>query len=205
MRRPFPLSSESDAFMKSFAEEVSKVLKLSRSHFVSEDNVHSFRHGTRWQSHNSYKPDEISSLQQHSNEIVVEKIDVVEYRVDVLLQMSEQLAANMSRDLAQTMYATLSDVCKENDQIVDANGQDFANSLIALLEKVDCGVDREGNPTLPSFHMHPDSYRAMRNNPIFEDASFKKKVDEITERKKSEAHQREQRRVDRFKRASNDA
>jgi hypothetical protein len=199
LRKPFTYTKESAAFLKSFAKEVSAKLDAFRSQFISAANIHAFNHGMRWQSHNSSTPEEISTLQLIKNEVTVEKSDLVEYNFDAINQTAINLANEMSAAFVKTMYSTISESCDKSGQLVDGAGRSFAESMLEMLEKLEFTVDRDGNPSIPSIHLNPDTYEKLKADPQLNDPKYKAKFDEIRVQKTTEALSREQARLAKYR------
>ena len=134
--RPFPFDEESSAFMKSFMEDVGIKVSEHRRIFISEQNIHRFNHGIKWQSHNSDKPDDISTMEVISNELEFEKTDISQYETQTLSRLVTVLSERISDSFARSMYATLNDSCDQAGQVVDAKGKTLAESFVEILEKI---------------------------------------------------------------------
>lgn len=185
--------------MKCFATEVNAKLKSEQSRFISETNVHSFNHGTHWQSHNSSDPDEVSTMQNVSNEIALEKSDIINYRIEALYELVDGLSESMSSAFMREMYSTVGRVSDANGQSVNAIGRSPVEGFIEMLEKIEFGVNRSGEPVTPDLHMHPDAFKAFKNDPKLNDPDIKARIELLTEKKKNEALERERLRLARFR------
>jgi hypothetical protein len=198
-RKPFIFQKESSAFMQSLAKDLNDRLKKEQSLFISVSNMQSFNHGMRWQSHNSSNPDDISNLKTVKNQITIEKSDLLAYNVDVIERTIMNMCDSMSTAFMREMYATLSQACDTSGQTVDARGKGLAESFIEMLEKLEFSVDQDGNPQMPSIHVGTGGFKELMNDPKFKDPDFEAKVEEITQRKKAEALERERDRIAKFR------
>jgi hypothetical protein len=201
MKKPFSNPKDSRAFMRSFVKEVATLVKEEQKMFISETNVHSFNHGRHWQSHNSSNPDEVSTLQHVSNEITVEKSDIVQYNVEALTRTARDLAGAITSSFLTEMYATVGKACDANGQVVNGKGKSTGEQFIEILEKLEFGVDRNGLPVLPDIHVGPDGLAAFKKDPSLQDPEIKSRIDEVTERKKKEALERERARLAKYRRS----
>jgi hypothetical protein len=198
-RKPFPNSQESSAFLQCFMRDVSGRLKIEQAKFISESNIQAFSHGINWQSHNSSSPDEVSTLKSFSHEMIVEKSGLIEYNLGLLDETAKNLTEAMAKEFMKEMYATMSESCDKVGNTVSGMGKSTAESFVEMLEKIEFGVDRDGNPVMPCIHVNSAGFEAFKNDPAFNDQEFKTKIDEITERKKAQALEREKERRSRFK------
>lgn len=198
-KKPFSNQKESAAFMRCFALEVNERLKAAQSAFISASNIQSFNHGIQWQSHNSSNPDDVSTMQNVRNEISIEKSDLVRYNIAALEATISGLTGSMASSFAREMYATVEKTCEVNGQTVDGKGKSFGENFLEILEKIEFGVDREGKPVTPAIHIHPDGYKALKEDPTMNDPDIKRRVEELTERKQREAIERERLRLAKYK------
>lgn len=199
LRNPFRNSEGSRAFMRSFMMDVGARLKLEQGKYISESNVQAFRHGLNWQSHNSSSPDDVSTLKHFSHETIVEKSDIVEYKAGLIEEKVCELTAIMADSFAKELYSTASDSCEKIGNVVSAKGLSPAEQVLAILEKVDFGVDRQGKVVIPSLHLNAETAKTFLKDPKFNDPAMKAQMDEITDRKKIEALAREDERLSKFK------
>jgi hypothetical protein len=199
MKKPFINQKDSAAFMRCFASEVNERLKAAQNAFISASNIQSFNHGIQWQSHNSSNPDDVSTMQNIRNEISIDKSDLISYNIAALETTITGLTDSMASSFAREMYATVEKACEVNGQTVDGKGKSFGENFLEILEKIEFGVDRDGNPVMPSIHIHPDGYKALRDDPTMHDPDIMRRVDELTKRKQREAIERERLRLARYK------
>lgn len=202
-KKPFANPIEGSKFMHCFLKELEEKVEVARSVFVSKENVLQFNHGTNWQSHNSSNPENVSTLRSIQNEFTFKKSDFVNYKIDTLQDTLNSMADSLIESFNIEMYSTISNACDENGQTIDGSKMSPVDSFLEMLERIEFGVDRDGNPTKPTIHLGPGGIDTFKNDPKFNSPEIQIKVDKIIERKQREAIDRELSRLAKFK-ANND-
>lgn len=198
-KRPFPNRAESNAFMRSFGEAVGRLVKEEQKKYISPQNIHAFSHGIEWQSHNSTSPDEVSSLKQFQHEFVIESDDVIARNTDLIFEKENELARAMNTSFTRELFSTVSAACDSSGNVVTGKGKGFAESFLEMIEQVEFGVNRKGEPVLPSIHLGTEAFEKFLKDPLFQDPDFKRKVDQVKTKKIDSARERERERLSRFK------
>jgi hypothetical protein len=198
-KKPFPFSAEHNAFMRSFIEQVGDRVRIEQQKYVAKSNIQFFNHGLRWQSHNSSAPDEVSSLKKFSHETSFPIDDIMSYRLDLISEKVEELSQNMAITFARELFQTVSSSCEKSGNIVEGHQRTPAQSFLEVLERVEFGVNRDGEPVLPSLHLGPEAFNAFKNDPIMQNPEFQRRVQEIKTAKIEAARLREAERLSKFK------
>lgn len=141
-------------------------------------------------------------MTEFQHEMLVQKEDVIAGRVELISQKAAELSEAMISSFARHMYTMVSESCDRIGNTVSAEKKSPAETILESLERVQFGVDREGKPSLPSIHMHPEAYKAVKNDPLMNSPDFKKRLDELTKQKSEEALARESERLSRFKKSN---
>jgi hypothetical protein len=196
-RRNYFSSRDKDKeFMSGFMQAVTEVTKAAQSQFIAPENVHSFRHGRAWQM--PAAPDSSNTgIQTHSTEMLTKHQDMVDGKLTDIDRTIEDLASSMMSQMTAMFFQTISDSCEKNGQTVDAQGKPFTiDIIIATLEKIEFGVGRDGEvqlPTLMGGAAHKLEQAYQKATP-----EKQKELDDLVERKKVEALERERIRRARF-------
>jgi len=196
---PFPLIKANQDFQKSFNALVRKVHQDNLYQTLTPRNVHNFAHGSGWRTHSGDESaKELSEMEKHSTEFSLSFTDVVQQHLAMLPRLISDITQSMHSGLMQSMYSKVRQSTEQTGNIVNASqvGSN-AKAIIEILNKIEFGVDESGNVTMPEIHVPPGST-------IFEDiqkegAAFEKEMEEIIERKKLLALQKEQERLSKFK------
>lgn len=196
-QHPFPFDFEAGLVMQAFGKEVVKQLRKSQHAYIDPRNVQRFVHGRSWQSHQSYDPDQVSELEQYQHQMNVEFDDVMLRRLELIENTLSKLSNEMAETFVRGLYATVSDVCDKYGNVVSA-GKEPAKAFIEMLEKIEFGVDRDGNVSMPQIHAGTAAIESFRRDATMNSIEFENEVAKIKELKSVEALERESARKAKF-------
>ncbi|MBX8590064.1 hypothetical protein K5D56_11835 [Pseudomonas cichorii] len=194
---PFPYDNESRVVMRSFMRDAQEKVEALRETYVDSRNVHSFSHGTSWQSHNSYAPDHVSHLQTQSHESRVSFEDVLMGKLEVIPESLTSLVNSMMDGFGKSFLQTISQVCEENDRVVSTSGS-LGEQLIAALEAVEFSVDRDGSIQKPQMMVGSEIMKKILHDSPMLSPELQAKAQTITELKSAQAMEREVARKAKF-------
>lgn len=196
-KAPFPFDDESRMVMRSFMRDALEKLEVLRETYVDARNVHSFSHGTSWQSHNSYAPDRVSHLQTQSHDSQIPFEDVLMGRLEVIPESLTSLVDSMMDGFGRSFFQTLSQVCEENDRVIPTAGS-LGEQFIAALDSVEFSVGRDGSIQKPQMMVGTEVMNRIRHDPSLRSAELQAKAQMITELKSAQALEREAARKAKF-------
>lgn len=196
-RHAFPFDVEANHVMQAFGNEVKALLRLNQEAFVDPQNIQRFRHGRTWQSHQSYAPDRVSELNSHEHKVGIRIDDIILGRVAIIQKEITNLAIAMSESFARAMFSTISETCETHGNVVHG-GDGPAKAFIDMLEKIEFGVDRNGQVSLPQVFGGPGLNEKFTRDTTMNTAEYKALIDEIIERKSKDALLREAARKEKF-------
>lgn len=196
-QHPFPFDSEAGLVMQDFGQEVIKQLRKSQHAYVDPRNVQRFLHGRSWQSHQSFDPDQISELERHQHQMNIQFEDIMLRRFGVLENTLNELSSEMAETFIRSLYATVSDTCDKYGNVVNG-GKEPARAFVEMLEKIEFGVDRNGNVSMPQIHAGTAAIEAFKLDETMNSIEFGDKVAEIKARKSAEALEKEAARKAKF-------
>lgn len=93
-----------------------------------------------------------------------------------------ETAADFSSQMTKNILEHISQLCDATGNVVDAKGLSIWEAQLAALETVEISFDADGDPSLPSIVMHPDTAAEMGEPPD----DFKDRYDAIIERRRDE-------------------
>ncbi|UVL37133.1 hypothetical protein LOY43_12110 [Pseudomonas sp. B21-041] len=189
-QHPFPFDFEAGLVMQAFGKEVIKQLRELQQTYVDPRNVQRFVHGRSWQSHQSYDPDQVSELERYQHQMNVEFDDVMLRQLELIENTLSKLSNEMAESFVRSLYATVSDVCDKYGNVVSA-GKEPAKAFIEMLEKIEFGVDRDGNVSMPQIHAGTAAIESFRRDSAMNSIDFENKIAEIKELKSAEALEKE--------------
>jgi hypothetical protein len=198
-RIPFDYSNELLAFQNSFSKMIEKLVDERRSQIMPAENVESYQHGISWRTHASYDPDRISKMETHSHEMTIKFNDIINNDSGLLLKHINEIVDAMYNEFMGLMYRLVAETSAETGQNIDAKQfSSTAEAFVEALEKIEFGIDRHGNPSLPQFHVSPEMAKKLFDQLSSQGPEFEARVEDIKRRKISEAQEREAARRAKF-------
>lgn len=192
------------ALSKDFGQGISKFLRdyldESMKHMVSPANVLQLHHGRTW-THSGAPDDSPSEMKIHTathelSRAQISSNDISAFR-DFLLSMADQFKS----ELQQNLYSTVSESSEKIGNVVSATKEgSFPKAFLAMLKKIEFGVDSNGNVSLPSLHVGPGQAERMIAELEAQGEEFRAEVQSIQREKAAAAAAREQERLGRYKR-----
>jgi len=118
------------------------------AHFFPPENTQHYKHGGGLEHPNS--PEVVSNIQQMSTEAITKFDDLIQHRVDTMFSTLNEVSNAMTAQMMQFFFGTISDVCDTTGNVVDAKAEgSTAEAFAAMIEKIEFGVDKDGNVSLP--------------------------------------------------------
>lgn len=198
LRTPFPFRSGAKKFMAQVTIRVRRLVDKKRSEFIPPENVQSYRHGLAWQAHYTDSPTEVSTVKELRHEFMVPMDSICDGYFSVLedkiVEMSEAMHASQMR----MMYELVSETSDRTGNVVSTAGKGMAEAFLETLEKIEFGVDKNGNPSLPSIHLGSEAFKKLFEDPQLKDPQFAQRVEDVKKRKIDAALRREDERLGRF-------
>jgi len=196
-KMPFPFDFEASEVMESFSEAVRARVDERRGEIIDSRNVQRFRHGGAWQSHHSYDPDKVTHLDAHEGQVVTSFDDIASGRLEAVEEGVARLAESLYVSMFKTLFKTVSDVCEEHGMVVSAKNSGFAQAFVEMLEKIEFGVNRDGEVSIPQLVVGSDIAKAIQEGRCGL-GELEQKAEEIKSRKCAEALARERERKSKF-------
>lgn len=197
-RVPFPFKEEAKAFQASFMAELKYRSDLLRIDIISPENIQAYHHGTEWQSHHSDHPDDVAGMKQFGQEFTIPLEKVRNGDLSLLESTLNEVVQGMHSSLMQNLYATVSEACDRSGNTISGSGKPPADRFVEALEKIEFGVDKDGQPSLPEFHLGSAALEALAADLKTRGEDFEKRVEDIRQRKIAAALDRERLRRSRF-------
>lgn len=197
----FERSEEENAFEASVMAFLGQLQKQSRETFVSEQNVLRMNHGRNW-VHSARDPEPDVTMHKISAEYSIPFKDIVENDLGLIARTILPLNEEMQRQFAQNMYGVVGAAAEKVGNVVDARSAgSFAQSMLEMFKKIELGVDRDGNVSLPQIHLAPETFervsREMRDVP----PEIEAEIEQIKAEKIQAALSREAERKAKFRTA----
>ena len=188
---------EAAAFNTAFTLMLAKRQKEAISYYISPGNTHRFRHGGDWNHPGA--PEAINGgMQTHSAIIETQFQDLVDNDLGAIDRSAQLFIEAMHQQFTQMLYLTVSAACDRSGNTVDAKKEgSLENAFMAMIEKIQFSVDKNGKVQLPKFLPPHTDARMMA---ALEGASqeYKERLEVIVARKIEAALGREVERKAKF-------
>lgn len=189
---------EARGFDEAFAGFIRMAKRGGVERMVSEENVHRFTHGRRWNHRSSpYTVD--GEMQTVSAVGETPFAAIVEGDLELIPRLVNSIVEQMNTAQMRMFYDTMSKSCDDHDQVVTVDDQGNAAAFLEMLRKIQFGVDRDGKVSLPQIHAGRDAARAMIADLEAQSPEFKAEVDRLIAEKSEESLERERLRRSRFR------
>jgi len=198
---PFCLTDKISDFEEAIAEDIRAAIREERKTIISSDNVFGYTHGKQWRTRIPEDGDESESgkMRAHTSEVEIPFQEIVDNDLGALARYKASVVNGLMQEFMSTMYETISESTQKSGNIVKSGGGGFrAEQFIEMLEKIEFGVDRNGNVSLPQIHAGPELVRQMLQELSAQGPEFEKRVQEIIQRKAAAALEREDERKSKF-------
>lgn len=195
----FSFEKETDEFNECLSNFINTLIKNEHSKVIPAKNIHTYTHGQKWVSTDSYDQQE-STLKVHSSETLIKFDDVIGHKIEILPNLISENVRLMVESAKRVMYQTISSSCEEVGNTVHRKDySDLADLYLAIIEKLEFGVDEEGRVTLPEMHVGSIEYvDKLESDLMSKDASFHHRLQNIFREKVEAALKNEQIRLGKF-------
>lgn len=155
-------SGEDDrAFENSVTSLIQRMQKRSRDKFISDENTLRMNHGITW-VHAASDPESDTSMHTISAELTIPFKDIAENDLSLILRTIQPINESMEQQFAQNVYGVIGAAAEKVGNVVDARASgSFANSILEMFRKIELGVDRDGNISMPQIHVGPEMFKRI--------------------------------------------
>lgn len=183
----------------SVAKLVGALQEQSRTMFVNEHNVMRMNHGGKW-VHSARDEEPDSAMHSISAEWIIPFQDIADNDLGLIARTIRPMNEDMQRQFAQNMYATVGAAAEKVGNVVDAKATgSVAKSMLEMFKKIEFGVDRDGNVSMPALHVAPATYDRIVNELQSVDPEVEAEIERIKAIKIQAAFEREADRKSKFK------
>jgi hypothetical protein len=169
-----------------------------RTETLDERNIQSYRHGNRWTLETSLE----GAAHMHSvvAESTIHTIDIINHETTMIESYMAGMVEQLYDSLMRNIFQTVSEAAESVGNIVkrDDHGGNIPAAFLAMLGKMEFGVDHYGRAQRPAAHVSSASgdefIEALQNQP----REFHLRVEMVSEAKEKQAIAREAERISRF-------
>lgn len=197
----FERPEEEEAFDHSMTKLMGMLQERSRATFVSPQNVLRMNHGRQW-VHSAREPQPDNSMHSISTEWVIPFREIADNDLSLIARSILPVCEDMSRQFAQNMYGVVGAAAERVGNVVDAKAAGSVGaSLIEMMSKIELGVDRDGNVSMPQIHAGAEAYEKLVSAMENMDPAVVAEFERLKQEKSRQALEREAERRAKFRKA----
>lgn len=118
-------------------------------------------------------------------EMTISADEVARFDMKGMKAKMDEAAEKMAEQMTKHFYAALSEICEKSGQVTKGGGGFTADKVLEALDKIHIDFEPDGTPHLPSIHIAPSQFEALRAalEKLATDPEYTKKHEEMMERK----------------------
>lgn len=195
----FGFRDRSAAFDHALTLQIRQELEDVRHSLIPRENSLHFSHGETWRTKPAEFADAGGEFQTHSVETSLKFEDVREHRLAAIAEFRRALIEGMQRQFFDSVFATIGRATEKTGNTVSAlDHASLADAFLETIKKIQFGVDRDGNISMPEFHGGPDVAMKMAASIEEKGPEFGEELERIKVQKIAEAFERERQRLEKF-------
>jgi hypothetical protein len=197
-REYFELEAESQAINSSIVEMLQALQRQAISQKLPEDNTLHYTHGKKWS--NRTNPHAIDGgFQEHSVEWRTPFKDLVEGDLTLIPRFIQHTSEEFQRQVSTMIYSSIDKVTAMTGNIVSVKeAGSFPAAFLEMLGKIEFGVDKQGNASMPEIHTGTDPKKMIAELEA-QPPEYQAKVERIKSEKMAAALAAEAARKSKFK------
>lgn len=196
---PFPFHTLTAEFDRAFLRKLQLEQKRIRNSVIPERNSQSFSHGRNWQTAPNVDGDKSGAMETHSFEFATRFEDIVSHNLKIITNFRRGIADSMHQQFMESLYGTIGRSTEKSGNIVNASDHvSMAEAFLAILRKIEFGIDEDGRVSLPEFHLGPEVYEKMLASVAEKGSEFEKEVEQVKAEKSAAALERERERLAKY-------
>lgn len=129
---------------------------------------------------------DVTQMKQFEAGLEITADEVPQMGLADIMRRIDGTAQKLADDMGKNIYGVASDAAQEAGNVVKAHGKITAEAILEVLEKIEIPFDDEGNPELPSIHIHPDMTETLKAAllSLREDPNLRTRHEELLQEKK---------------------
>lgn len=196
----FERPEEEKTFERSVTKVVAQLNERTRETLVSRRNVMRMNHGRNW-VHSARDPEPDTSMHSISAEWLIPFREIADNDLSLIGRSILPMSEEMSRQFAQNMYQVVGAAAERVGNVVSAeNAGSVSQSLIEMMSKIEFGVDRDGNVSMPQIHAGSEAHAKLVAEFENMDPEVAAELERLRLEKTREALEREAERRAKFRR-----
>jgi hypothetical protein len=157
----FERPDDEKAFERCVTEIVARLNDRAREILVSRQNVMRMNHGKAW-VHSARDPEPDTSMHSISAKWVIPYKEIADNDLGLIARSILPMSEEMSRQFAKNMYDMIGAAAERVGNVVSTeNAGSVSQSLIEMMSKIELGVDRDGNVSMPQIHAGAEAHAKL--------------------------------------------
>ena len=192
-------------FLKAEMRYLAEVQNQLVLQHVSAGNIHRFTHGGAW-IHPTLDDTAPSQMEHHVSEIAIRLDDVRTNNLEAWLQSHDRQIQQRLGSFEKSFIEKLEQSTASSGNTVDAaDHASRAEAYLAMLRKIEYGVDRNGEVSEPQSLSSPEGAARWREELSKQPESFHQELAAVKRQKHEEALEKDRQRKARFRGGKNAA
>lgn len=189
-------------FDRAYTMMMRELNKRHTSMYINENNTLHYSHGANWVR--SAREDDVGpQMQTLSTEWSIPHQSIVDNDLSLIETGLRNAVESLSAQFARSIYSVVGAAAERVGNVVsDKETGSTAQSFLEMLKKIEFGVDREGNVSLPQVHVGPDMAEKFVNELKSQPPEFSEEVERVKAQRSELALQKEAERKAKFKAAT---
>lgn len=205
-RDVFEFDTTHEAIWRATETVIRRMTTKMRDAVLDPENEHEYHHGVGWTYHTSELARRTGSFTQLSHEGEIKFADVAEHKIEKVPGYIREMCDGMHRKFMENLYRTVSSAVQEVGNVVSTKEAGSpAKAFLQMLQKIEFGVDRKGQVSMPELHLGKEAHEALVRDLEKQGAEFKRLVETITAEKAQRALEKEEERKAKFKRRAEES
>lgn len=194
--------AEIAGFDRAYMVMMNDLRKRRTDMYINEDNVLQYIHGANWVCAGRGKDNE-PAMQTLSTEWAVPFKALADNDLTWIEAGLHKTVEALSAQFAHSIYSVVGAAAEKVGNVV-SNKETGSNaqSFLEMLKKIEFGVDRDGNVSLPQIHVGPDMGEKLLEELKAQPPEFSEEVERVKAERTELALQKEAERKAKFKAAT---
>lgn len=191
--------AEIAGFDRAYMAMMNELRKRRTSMYIDENNVLQYIHGANW-VRAGRDEDDGPAMQTLSTEWTVPFKALADNDLALIEDGLNKTVEALSAQFARSIYSVVGAAAEKVGNVVSRSETGSnAQSFLEMLKKIEFGVDRDGNVSLPQMHVGPDMGEKLLEELKAQPPEFSEEVERVKAERTQLALQKEAERKAKFK------
>lgn len=205
LKCPFGYKTRISDFDQALKKDINIKIRDKQRINLPVGNVFSYIHGVRWHT-DSIKTNnekEACVMEEHTSEVAICIKDILDNNIDALDRYTGMIVDGFIDEQMKSIYNKIKEISEKTGNIVNnKNNKSKPEQFIEMLERIEFGVNRDGEVSFPELHSSPGFIKQFLKELNDQGAEYETQVNEIIQRKSKIALEREALRKAKFPNSS---